>query len=296
MPQYNPDPRTDATPSNIVSINEKRAAYVVMTNVEATRTILGTLGASAYAVYAFLDTYCNEDAQAWIAITTIMEGTRLSKSTVQRAIKALIAGKWLTQAERKNRFGFVVGFTYTLQHHMTPSDKRGVSGGVTAGSEPVHERVKCAPEVNTKVNAKVSPRYTPDDAPEPSAETTARLAEFRNAYPAKRRSCNPREIALLWSELTEDEQDQAVTSVKAWATSEDWRKENGQYAPNIVKFLSDRRWECLPDGSTPRPNRPLTQAELAQRDYSDWYPYTYSLTEWRERRANGTLSEKGLLR
>jgi hypothetical protein len=110
---------------------------------------------------------------------------------------------------------------------------------------------------NSKVRESILPAL--DD------ESQERLTQFRNAYPVKRRTCNPRELATLWADLSVPEQQQAIASLPVLATSAEWTDDGGRYIPGIVKFLTNRAWESVAVTAGP-----MTQAKLQKLLFTDF--------------------------
>lgn len=152
MPNSTTYPLSDATPSNVRYLEDARATCSVLTNVDVVRTILGTLGASAYGVYALLDTYCNIHGVASPSVERIAREVNLSDRQVTRILHKLVAAKWIESKPIYNRFGWQTGTEYTLSHHTKPRTNRGDipsdTGGDTGGDIP-------SPDVSPKVSPEV---------------------------------------------------------------------------------------------------------------------------------------------
>lgn len=249
-------PRLSSSPSNVVSINEKRAAYVVMTNVEVTRTILGTLGTTAYGVYAFLDTYCNAEKKAWPSEDTIAENVRLSVRQVRRVLHDLADALWIEIAPRYNQFGFVIGNEYTLPHHATPSDKTPDIARTLLGHGDVENVRLGNTKVSPKVNAKKgdSPLYPPRQKRAP--DYSASFEDWWALFPRKE---NKAKAFEAWTRLNPDA---ALTAriMERTALYAGCQKVADGYIQLPTTFLNGRRWEdeMVPAGQRPALTPPAT--------------------------------------
>lgn len=55
-----------------------------------------------------------------------------------------------------------------------------------------------------------------------------------------------------WSKIPQKErpdEETILSALKAWISSDDWTRENGQFVPGIHRWVKDRKWECPPPPS-----------------------------------------------
>jgi hypothetical protein len=91
-------------------------------------------------------------------------------------------------------------------------------------------------------------------------------AEFAPIYPGGPdgvRRARMHEVSLLFVEACQNEPDfpyesmadQIIERLKLWVKSKEWRKDNGQFVPEVTNFFVKQRYRTLPDGMddlTPR--------------------------------------------
>lgn len=92
----------------------KRSERFVIVDYEAGSTILGTHGASAFAVYWHLCSRANQERECWPSLDDIAEATCLSRMHVTRMLKVLEEGEWIARHQRTNRFGRATSTLYEI--------------------------------------------------------------------------------------------------------------------------------------------------------------------------------------
>lgn len=280
--------------SNVISIEEKRSAYVVTANVDLIRTISGTLGYAAAGLYSVLDTYCNSDKQAWPSEATLAETGRMSVKQVRRLLNELVATGWVLREPRRNQFGWANGYLYTLPHHMTPSRKTGDMDGTSPGQCTGHDISPNDPRGNTKVDTKVSPSKNPP-TPLPEHGPAQQIVkvwceEVGLERPTDYRRAVGQAQHLVKAGLSPED----ARDLIRWIRRQEWVTSSLDLG--LMYKLADK-WRTDPKRVAAAPKPELTQADLRQKQYIDWKPGTFqNLDEWYDRRDNGTLPVKGLLR
>lgn len=221
-------------------------SFVVAVDVDVTRAILGTLGANAYGVYALLETYCNENGDAWPSIDTLVRETQLSDQTVRNLTAKLIEKKWITRTKRLNRFGVHAGYTYHLPNHIKPRTNEGQSSAKVLPKFSQNTTQDVPPEVSTRYIQGKDQENNPPLPPKPRNYTDTNpapgFAEFYAAYPRKEK--RPSAIRA-WNKIAPDPDTQRamIATVEQRKQSNGWRKNNGQYVPLPATWLNDRCWE-----------------------------------------------------
>lgn len=66
-----------------------------------------------------------------------------------------------------------------------------------------------------------------------------------NTFPAKSRErSSKKKLNDAWNKVKpKPDQQEVLSKLSAWAKSEDWQKESGQYAPGAHLWINDRKWE-----------------------------------------------------
>lgn len=84
------------------------------------------------------------------------------------------------------------------------------------------------------------------DVPEAPAsfEYNPLFVEFWTAYPKKTgKGAAHNSWNKIKPKVSRETADKIIASVRAYAQTQQWKKENGQYIPNPATFLNQRRWE-----------------------------------------------------
>jgi hypothetical protein len=82
------------------------------------------------------------------------------------------------------------------------------------------------------------------------SKTTAGFESFRSAYPAHRRGDRKKCFAIWQSLGLESRAEEIVAKVQASVESNDWTKEDGQYVPGAMRWLSEERYDAPPPTSS----------------------------------------------
>jgi len=119
----------------------------------------------------------------------------------------------------------------------------GFGGGIGYGSTSPSPSPSTSPSTSTSP----SPSTSPDDE---KSETW--FEAFWKEYPSNKRSLKLKAEAerLFWDTVKDGEEETAMRGLKAFKRTETWRRDDGQYAKNIIEFLTDEVWR------TPPPNPP----------------------------------------
>lgn len=141
------------SPHNVTPIRE----YTTLNSVDITRTIIGTLG-PAYTVYAYLDTYCDANGDAYPSYDRMDdEIAGMGKTTIRRHIDSLVVAGWVIRTERTNKYGMHTGYVYHLPHHTKPAYVQGAKPAPNTNQSETNSEPPQGAEVNTKVSTKVNP-------------------------------------------------------------------------------------------------------------------------------------------
>ena len=79
---------------------------------------------------------------------------------------------------------------------------------------------------------------------------------WKAALPMSRKRSSKHLCRVAWNRLPQSERPlvaDAVTALKAWNRDDEWRKNDGMFAPGLHRFISERKWEDLPEGSRADP-------------------------------------------
>ena len=80
---------------------------------------------------------------------------------------------------------------------------------------------------------------------------------WKAALPRSRSRSSQYLCRVAWNRIPPKERppiDQVVHALKCWNRTEDWKKDDNEYALGLHKFIQQRRWESLPEGSNYDPN------------------------------------------
>lgn len=216
--------------------------------------------------------YANDEGSAWPSIDRIAHETKLSRSTVYEALRALKLSGHLCPVSAPPR---VKSNAYTVAavpvQQADPSIRRTV---------PVHQADFTRPVVgpnDLKKNQrrKRVARQTLEQ-PEP-----ARFADLWAVYPnqVKRK---PSLAAFRKLKPSDALINQIIEHVKRRALTYDWTKEGGQYVPALAAFLNQERWNDPIRGLSAVPLVPLVPV-TAWRESCDHQPACTSSVEHQHR-------------
>jgi len=79
---------------------------------------------------------------------------------------------------------------------------------------------------------------------------------WKAALPMSRKRSSKHLCRVAWNRLPQAERPPvavAVAALKAWNRDDEWRKNDGMFAPGLHRFISERKWEDLPEGSRSDP-------------------------------------------
>lgn len=120
---------------------------------------------------------------------------------------------------------------------ITSTQRRPRIGKDRIGKDRIQHTVAVAPVV---VETKKP------DVPEAPAsfEYNPLFVEFWTAYPKKTgKGAAHNSWNKIKPKVSRETADKIIASVRAYAQTQQWKKENGQYIPNPATFLNQRRWE-----------------------------------------------------
>jgi|GEM_PF-4473962 len=75
---------------------------------------------------------------------------------------------------------------------------------------------------------------------------------WKAALPMSRKRSSKHLCRAAWNRLPQAERPlvaDAITALKSWNRDDEWRKNDGMFAPGLHRFISERKWEDLPEGS-----------------------------------------------
>lgn len=79
---------------------------------------------------------------------------------------------------------------------------------------------------------------------------------WQAALPMSRTRSSKHRCRTAWNRLPKSERPQlsvAIAALKAWNRCDEWRKNDNTFAPGLHRFISERMWEALPEGSKADP-------------------------------------------
>lgn len=119
----------------------------------------------------------------------------------------------------------------------TSTQRRPRIGKDRIGKDRIQHTVAVAPVV---VETK-----KPDIPEAPASfEYNPLFVEFWTAYPKKTgKGAAHNSWNKIKPKVSRETADKIIASVRAYAQTQQWKKENGQYIPNPATFLNQRRWE-----------------------------------------------------
>lgn len=125
-------------------------------------------------------------------------------------------------------------------------------GGSKGGNPALIDKSK----VNLKVIQEVKQNPTPSSSSSSSSSvnnTNALFDEFWQAYPKHKGKINAQK-AFAKLKPSEDLLKEMISAIEIQSSSEDWKKENGQFIPYPATWLSQGRWmdEVVPAKQTNR--------------------------------------------
>lgn len=95
--------------------------------------------------------------------------------------------------------------------------------------------------------AKIDAKLTGEPAPETGLEML-----WKAALPISRNRSSKMLCRKAWNAIPVQDRPKisdAVTALYAWNRCEEWRKDGNQYAIALDRWIRERRWENLPEGS-----------------------------------------------
>lgn len=225
-----------------VELEPKRVSTVMVT-ADVGRTILGTLGPSAFAVYWHL-TMRSKDGQCWPSLDDIADGTTLSRMHVTRMLNALEEGGWITRQKRTNEFGFSTSTLYTI------IEKQRTDGCNIVVTSREHEGT--VDVTRTSSELVVNKNVVNTLAPSPKTESRKRTAytdEFETFWVGYPRGHGTKGKAFAeWQKLTAEDRQAAIVGLDAWKSSRRWQE---GFIKDADGYLKWRFWDNPPESSRP---------------------------------------------
>ncbi len=204
--------------------------------------------------------WADDAGYCYPSMSAIAKKIRLRERQAQRVVHRLINGGFVRVignefggapgASRKYR---VILSALTGVAHVTPIPQTGVTGdtgvlddtGVMEDADGCHGRRETG--VTHDTLTVIEPSLTV------STNRALRFDEFWTAYPRCKRKGSKQKCATVWKTKKLDEDaDQIIAHVNALASSDDWKKQSGQYIPAPLTYLNQLRWdgaELSPAGS-----------------------------------------------
>ncbi len=74
---------------------------------------------------------------------------------------------------------------------------------------------------------------------------------WKAALPMSRKRSSKHLCRAAWNRLPKHERPavaDAIAALKAWNRCDEWRKNDAMFAPGLHRFISERKWEDLPEG------------------------------------------------
>jgi hypothetical protein len=99
---------------------------------------------------------------------------------------------------------------------------------------------------------------------------------WKAALPKCRERSSRHQCRVAWHRIPKDERPpiaEAVEALKSWNRCEEWTRDRGQFAPSLHRFISERRWEDVPQvpkalATYHRKPAPKPEAPTAAEDYA----------------------------
>lgn len=147
-----------------------------------------------------------------------------------------------------------------------------------ADAEKLRNKLAAAQAVVDNLTAKLN-RIDRKLTGEPPKETGLDML-WKAAPPMSRTRSSKFKCRQAWNRIPECERPrfaEIMNALRAWSRCWDWKKDGGMFVPGLHKWISERRWESLPEdtaGSAPRmfepakkpissDEEPATAAEIA---------------------------------
>jgi len=200
--------------------------------------------------------HADEAGLCYPSLTTICEGTGLSRAAVCQHLSELAAGGFIIRVT-----GGPAGRTSTRYHikwsapQTSPPDK--LVRVVDSSSPPDGLQVVREMDPNHHVTVKNHQirRKTAGNACQAIADSLWQAAHQKSRERSSKKqiftalkAIPPRDLPLL---------ETLVASLACWNRSEDWSKEAGRFIPGLHRWISNRKWEVEPSIAKPATSRPL---------------------------------------
>lgn len=73
---------------------------------------------------------------------------------------------------------------------------------------------------------------------------------WQTALPKSRERSSKHRCRTAWNRIPQSERPRVetlITALKTWNRCEEWKKDGGQFAPGLHRFIAERMWEDLPE-------------------------------------------------
>lgn len=121
---------------------------------------------------------------------------------------------------------------------ITSTQRRPRIGKDRIGKDRIQHTVAVAPVVVVEEKTPVV------EKPDATFEYDPLFTEFWTAYPKKAgKGAAHSSWKKIKPKVSRETADKIISAVRAYAQTQQWKKENGQYIPNPATFLNQRRWE-----------------------------------------------------
>lgn len=255
-------------------------------------------GAALLLLLAIADHAADDGSNAYPSIKTLMRKTRMSRSSVFRALKELVDYGWLRIESHgvgrdTSHYRIVmedfggVNLTPLESHPDTSSGVRLTPLGSQDDTSEVSERHGRGVNVDTSEVSLLTPRtvhepstnqlptttyahpgngstdalFPAPDAPAPQpADPMARFGEFYKAYP---RHVAPGKAERAWEKAVKGGADPALLIETAKLFAMERKFTDKKYIPHPATWLNDRRWQDEPDPDYAPQPLPVIASEAA---------------------------------
>ncbi len=119
------------------------------------------------------------------------------------------------------------------------------AGGKLGGNPNLLTAVRLTTQITSEVNQKVKQKTTPSSSSSLKTTTSSlRFDEFWSAYPNCKRKGSKQKCLAKWKgQKLDAHADQIISHVRAMATSDDWTKQDGQFIPATLSYITQARWD-----------------------------------------------------
>jgi|GEM_PF-2672634 len=227
------------------------------------------------AALMVLADHANERGECWLSYATIAHESGIGRSTARKHLKILRAAGEVTWTQRFDAAGDLDSNLYvvTMRGRLpdspprpqgatpTPPDGGGVGYQMAEGRPPGSHKAPIKPPFEATPLSVVPPDtfslIEEKETPPRQDHVTDALWEVA-LQNSKTRAHSKKKVREAWEKIPKRERppiEDAVKALKVWNRSEEWRKQDHQFARGLHLWIRDRQWENLPDSDGPAPSR-----------------------------------------